>query len=76
MTTFDISLPNSIYDAVKEVSSNEDISMNQFVVSAVIEKLSVAYPGNYIEKRGMSGDVDRYGNVLAKAPTKINDKDD
>lgn len=75
MATLSVRFPDSVHDAVKIVSIEDNVSINQFVVSAVIEKLTALDTEKYIEKRGSKGDVRKYRSVLAKAP-KSNPRSD
>lgn len=42
MANFALRLPNSIYDDLKQVAEIEGVSMNQFVMSAVSERVALA----------------------------------
>ncbi|MCR5023882.1 MAG: BrnA antitoxin family protein, partial [Lachnospiraceae bacterium] len=52
MATLSVRLPNSIHDAVKSFAREDDVSINQFITSAVIEKLTALDTAKYIENRG------------------------
>ena len=68
MSTLSVRFPDSVHDAVKSYAREDDISINQFVISAVIEKLTALDTEKYIENRGLRGSKDKYLNVLKKAP--------
>ena len=76
MATLSIRFPNSIHDAVKAIAREDDISINQFVTSAVIEKLTALETSKYIEKRGERGNKNSFLNVLKKAPEAKPREDD
>ena len=40
MTALTVRLPNSVHQKVRELAEREDISVNQFIASAVSEKMS------------------------------------
>ena len=40
MSTLSVRFPDSVHNAVKTYAKEDDISINQFVISAVIEKLT------------------------------------
>jgi uncharacterized protein (DUF1778 family) len=42
MANFALRLPNSIYDDLKQVAEIEGVSMNQFIMSAVSERVALA----------------------------------
>ena len=52
----------------KDFRDTEHISINQFVISAVIEKLTALDTEKYIENHGLRGSKEKYINVLKKAP--------
>lgn len=68
MATLSVRFPNSVHDAVKTIAREDDISINQFITSAVIEKLTALDTAKYIETRGERGSKEKYLNVLKKAP--------
>ena len=40
MSTLSLRLPDSLHDRIKKFARDEGISMNQFIASAVLEKIS------------------------------------
>lgn len=48
MSTMSLRLPESLHDRLREVADREGISMNQFVTSAVAEKLSALLTEEYL----------------------------
>ncbi|WP_100550776.1 toxin-antitoxin system HicB family antitoxin [Caedibacter taeniospiralis] len=42
MANFALRLPNSIYDDLKQIAASEGVSMNQFIMSAVSERVALA----------------------------------
>ena len=68
MSTLSVRFPNSVHNAIKVIAKEEDISINQFVTSAVIEKITALDTEKYIEKRGARGSREKFLNVLDKAP--------
>ena len=51
---------------VKQIAVKDKISINQFVVSAVAEKLSAMETQDYLEERAAKGTRDMFMSVLAK----------
>ena len=76
MATLSVRFPNSVHDAVKTIAREDDISINQFIISAVIEKLTALDTANYIGTRGERGSKEKYMNVLKKAPHEKAREDD
>ena len=68
MATLSVRLQNSVHDAVKSFAREDDVSINQFIISAVIEKLTALDTEKYIENRGSTGSREKYMSVLKKAP--------
>ena len=68
MTTLSIRLPRSVHTAVKNMAARDEISMNQFISSAVAEKVASLEAENYLKERGKLGSRDAYLRVLDKVP--------
>jgi hypothetical protein len=52
----------------KEVASEDHISLNQFIASAVAEKLSALTTETYLAGRAVRGSVDKFRTALTKVP--------
>ncbi len=52
----------------KEITTKEEISINQFIISAVAEKISALETQNYLEKRAERSSRNKFMAVLAKVP--------
>ncbi len=68
MATLSVRFPNSVHEAVKAYAKEDDISINQFITSAVIEKLTSLDTVNYLEERSLRGNEEKYLKVLKKVP--------
>lgn len=68
MTTLSLRLPDSYHSLIKEITLKDKISINQFIVSAVAEKISALETQRYLEERGARGSRDKFLAVLAKVP--------
>lgn len=68
MATLSIRLPDSYHAMIKQISSKDKISINQFVISAVAEKISAMETQEYLESRAAKGSKAKFMNVLAKVP--------
>lgn len=68
MSTLSLRLPESLHKQLKELAAREGISINQFVASAVGEKMAALLTAEYLEKRARRGSRDRFEAVLAKVP--------
>jgi len=67
-TTLSLRLPNSIHKQLKQCAEQDGISMNQFIATAVAEKLASLATMEYLEQRVQRGSRDKFNAVLAKVP--------
>lgn len=63
-------LPDSLGSKLKEFSKAEQISMNQFIATAVAEKMAALETFDYLDKRAQKGDYEHFKNILSKAPNR------
>ena len=61
-------IPKSMYSDLKEIAEVEGVSMNQFVMLAIAEKIASLNALHYLEKRAARGSREKLLGVLAKAP--------
>lgn len=57
-STYPLRLPSSLKAAVREVSRRDGTSINQFVATAVAEKLSAMRTADFFAERGADADVE------------------
>jgi len=70
MSALSLRLPDSIHRHIKEIAQKEGVSINQFIASAVAEKISAIATEDYIEKRAQRADQDAFKTILAKVPRR------
>ena len=63
-----VSAPHSVHLAVKEFSASDDISMNQFISSAITEKIASLNAESYLRERGQHSSRELFLQVLDKVP--------
>ncbi|PCI35403.1 MAG: toxin-antitoxin system HicB family antitoxin [Thiotrichales bacterium] len=68
MSILSLRLPNSLHEAAKQFASEDKISMNQFVVLAVAEKLSALKTNEYLQVRSAKGNRKKFIDLLKNAP--------
>jgi uncharacterized protein (DUF1778 family) len=51
MSALNLRLPDSIHRHIKEVAKKEGVSINQFISTAVTEKISVIMTEDYLKGR-------------------------
>ncbi len=68
MSNRTVNLPNSLNNKLEELSEREGISPDQFISTAVAEKMSALLTEKYLEKRALKGSRDKYEKALAQVP--------
>ena len=68
MSTLRINIPDSYHKMVKTVSKEDKISINQFIASAIGEKLSAMQTAAYLQKRAERGSREKFLAVLNNVP--------
>jgi hypothetical protein len=66
MSTLSLRLPESLHKQLKAVAERDVVSINQFIATAVAEKLSALMTADYLEERAARGDRARFDRVLAR----------
>lgn len=68
MSILSVRLPDSIHAYVRDWASKEGISINQFISSAVAEKLSALATEDYLAARAARGNRNAFDAALAQVP--------
>ncbi len=76
MSVLSLRIPDSIHTKVKEISKNEKISINQFIASALSEKLSAFMTEDYIQRRAKNASEKKFMAALKKVPNAQPDDND
>ena len=66
MSTISLRLPDSLHDAVRELSKKEHTSINQFITLALAEKIAALMTEEYLEERAQRGDRAKFEKAMAK----------
>ena len=66
MSTISLRLPESLHKQVRELASQEGISINQFAATAIAEKLSALMTSSYLEQRAARGDRKLFEQAMAQ----------
>ena len=61
-------LPKTLHNQLRELAKEEGVSMNQFVMLALAEKVAALQAIDYLEERAKRGSREKMLAVLAKAP--------
>ncbi|MBF2048006.1 MAG: hypothetical protein EDM05_61130 [Leptolyngbya sp. IPPAS B-1204] len=68
MSALNIQLPDSLYNSLKRLAEQDGISLDQFVASAIAEKIAALTTEQYLQERANRGDRTSYESVLSKVP--------
>ena len=68
MGSLSLRMPDSYHTAVKEIATQDNISINQFIVSAIAEKIASFETEKYLEQRADKASVGKFKYVLSKVP--------
>ncbi len=68
MSAISLRLPDSVHNMAREIASEDHISLNQFIASAVAEKISALTTETYLAQRAARGSIDKFHAALAKVP--------
>lgn len=70
MSALSLRLPNSLHRHIKEIAQQEGVSINQFISSAVSEKISAIMTEEYLEQRAQKADKKKFKAILDKVPNR------
>ena len=68
MSALSLRLPKSLHEQLRELAQEDGISVNQFVMLAVAEKVASISTIEYLQKRAKRGNREKLLAVLDKAP--------
>ncbi len=70
MSALSLRLPESIHRHIREIAKKEGVSINQFISSAVSEKISALMTEDYLEERAKRAKKRDFRKILAKVPNR------
>ena len=77
MSQYALRIPDSLFKAAKGCAEVDHVSMNQFFVTAIAEKVSALTTEQFFRERGaLAPDRDTYLKMLADAPDRAPDRND
>ncbi len=76
MSTLSLRLPESLHKQVRELAKKEGISINQFLATAVAEKMSALMTEEYLEARAKRGSREGFERAMAKVKNRTPDTHD
>ncbi|MCC6560985.1 MAG: hypothetical protein IT478_06495 [Xanthomonadales bacterium] len=76
MANYALRVPDSLLDYARQVAEEEHVSMNQFFVMAIAEKVSALKTEAYFRMRQSRGDLASLDTWLAATPDLAPEKGD
>ena len=68
MSSLSLRLPESLHQRLRELAGREDISINQFIATAVAEKAAALLTVEYLEARAQRANGMLFDRVLSRVP--------
>jgi hypothetical protein len=68
MSIVQVQIPDSLHKSLSELASRDGISIDQFISTAIAEKLSALMMESYLSERAKRGSRAKYEAILAKVP--------
>lgn len=68
MNTISLSLPESLHQRMQEVANKDQVSIDQFVISAIAEKIAAFMTRDYLEERAKRASKAKFEQAMAKVP--------
>lgn len=70
MSALSLRLPDSIHKHIREIADKEGVSINQFISSAVAEKISAIMTEEYLQRRAKRAKKEDFRKILDKVPDR------
>jgi hypothetical protein len=68
MSIVRVQIPDSLHKSLSDLAGRDGISIDQFISTAIAEKLSALMTENYLKDRARIGNRAKYEAILAKVP--------
>jgi hypothetical protein len=68
MSIVQVQIPDSLHKSLSDLAGRDGISIDQFISTAIAEKLSALMTESYLKDRAKRGDRSKYEAILAKVP--------
>ena len=66
MSNLSLRLPDSLHRKLREIAEKDDVSINQFIATAVAEKAAAFLTVEYLENRGRRADPQLVDRLLSR----------
>ena len=70
MSALSLRLPDSVHRHIRAIAQKEGVSINQFISSAVSEKISAIMTEEYLEQRARRAERKEFSGVLDQVPDR------
>ncbi len=71
MSAISLRLPNSLHNRARILSKRDNVSINQFIVTAVAEKISALETEVYLNQRAKRASRDKFEAALSSIPDNV-----
>lgn len=68
MSTLSLRIPKYLHERLKQIAATESTSINQFITSALAEKIAALETESYLEQRAKKASKRNFHRVLNKIP--------
>ena len=68
MSTLNVHLPESLHRRAQSLAPSDGVPLDQFIATALAEKIAVLDADNYIRERAERGTRQKFDRVLSKVP--------
>lgn len=68
METISVTIPDSIHKSLIELAEKDHVPIDQFITTAISEKISAFMTKEYLERRGKRGSKKKFLDALSKVP--------
>ena len=68
MTNLNVSVPDSIYQQVATLAQKDQLTLDQFVANALVEKMAALLTEDYLAQRAARADRQKFLEVMGKVP--------
>ena len=66
MSSLSVRIPESLHESLRQISKKDHVSINQFIASAIAEKITALETEDYIKSRAKIGNEEKFLKVLGK----------
>ena len=76
MSTISLRLPDSLHERVRKLAKQDNVSINQFITTALAEKMSALLTEEYLAERARKGSREKFDKALSKVKNIAPDEND